>query len=1322
MRFSVEQKNGVRRILSLFLAFTVLFSSLANATPTNPPPPGSDPAKVEPATGAKVVGEGEFAGTEDISEQLTREGKNLPEAKSAEQELELLLSQIDSAGETDFPQKTPDAFNLARQKLTITTQRKGSAPEQKSYDLSRLNVTLPAVATGDFDKDVLVVIDRQAKTLSLVKMKDGVEQARQTIPNLDVISYARSKESMQFITYDGLVHVIDMAFARSRYVLFKTPIPVFTVGKLPNSAIADIENMKIGFVTRGLKLPNRMNKDAFIPVIDQELFDATGQANMRAQWNAGPAIVYKDNSPNDRELFRIYHRDVTNEQVKFGWAVLHSLAYAISPEGQSDATAILMRDQQVAQVSTAAETRLDTQSREALSAFTPEVTSQVQTRIRALSQGIGPTDKFMYEEAAQAFSQFAAKASQPAAPAPGGIIGKIKSFFNPNGRAEAAQEAADLANGVAAGDLGAQWQQLTDARVDESQKEQKNMFRRLVSNGGLRKIAYLTLGFGALDAAHQGAISVEQGNGPAWANHFAQSVYKVLPVLSDSAYRVTMFKGILVLGSLPFIHQAIGLFMARNDGWDFRKHLAKGGARIAAQLQFSFIARLAQLARQKTFITALRTGVNPFKTIRASSLSGQMAGLNEDVRPGVLNPFNNRNTMQTQVEQRNAVLEAKVKVARRQRAMAALVADMMLAEKFGIDPATVARAVKGDLTEEQVLQTAAEVKRIRSNPVFLKAHQKMQREVYYALEGMHAFKNDVANIPIEQIMGFYSTGRRAVQKLTGNGRLNAALGDLKNSWKDFVRGKAFKAVGNFGYGEYQFLSTVEPTKFVGEQSWSQFSADFWFSILEIPLVTERADLSRPHELAHSEHHFGYTTPGHWSDMGNQDIIYGVMVPAQIAQVYGDKAVEVRDERFQPLEWITLKSVTKPEAFLKGIWTWAKGAANVRRGNYGFIYTKDAIKKLKAIQMSFIMDFSCRILLAKQSAVAAVPAFIYSRLMGTWAYAWPWPIITRGNQVYEEQMDERNAELRAFQTGLSQGMRFSNETERDIAFNGLLNLYRKHSKLDSEFADMLNKIEAVIDVPAQQRIDAERAIKQSIGSVLRLKIAIERKDQPAIRRAYDELSRLQANNIPADANLNAQELLEFSVTNPPFKNSVNSAVPTLTNVIGAAVTTYLGTNMFVDLLRDHSWSEKIMSGVAISIPLYVSLFYAQKGLNNFATTLEYIRVRDLVPQKAFADAQAQIPKFKSLVEYAAWLKTQSSTSEVLRAETPEAIAQVIRQNSILVRGGEAAILAEINKGQRPTLNQIRSCGFELLGEQVTPMTRIEKIITAIKGTIRPPIAN
>jgi hypothetical protein len=1136
------------------------------------------------------------------------------------------------------------------------------------------------------------------------------------------------------IDSSGNIYAIDLAFARSRLVLFNTPIPVFTVGSIPDEIMPQIENLKASFVTRGLQPPTRVNANALIPVTEQQLFsressnssnDSSGlKINLEGQWKASPFIIYtEDRGVNDRELFGIYHREVTLEQFKLGFAILNLLAYAINPDGQSDDALNLLRDKKLAYTSNLIEKNLDVKTREAFMALTPQIVGQMTSRLSGISQSINnhknsqsKIDEFLFKEWQSSAVQLHERAMQ-------------------EGRSEEIRIAAQK------GDLGNHWQELI--QKPQPDKMKAHFFKRLVNKKNLKLMAAITAGYAAVVGAHLYGGAVIDGTGPAWAVHIANQLYSIMPeTLKNAEYRVTMFKGMHFLSTFLMFNILIGAATGKSFKWDdIKKTMATIGCRVSAKLQFNVLERFSRAMRQPTLFTALRSGVNPFAKVLPDSPAGQIANLSSPVRPGLNNPFLSPNKLKSKTELNNFVLEAKSKVNNRKKVMAALLADLVVAEQFGIDPVTLIMSEQTDITQLKFTESMNEVARLKTNEEFLKKWTALSHEVYFALNDVKDFKNDLSQIHQVQVLEFYKIAKAKAQEINrvqnSDSNLKKLLFNLKSKWHSVTEGGPFKAVGNFGYSQYQFLRHVEPTKFVSDQAWGQFWIDFLPTVVQIPLFGDRANISHPHELAHSEQNFGWTTPGHFSDMGNQYAVYSVQVPGGLAQVYGDQAVQITEGRYSPIENITYESIIDSENFMQGIWGWMKGAGNLPKAGYGYLAIKSFVKRIKAIQSGFIMDFSTRVFIAGQAASAALPAFVFMRAMAYWMYGWFWDPAVRGNQLYEDSLADKNNEFNDIKTQISKGLRLEDDELLKEGNTALNELYQKNEKIITELKKTLEPTIAYLEIPEADRAHAELFFSNYLGAVVRLEEAIIKEDFSAQEKAVLNLRSIyEKSQLPDELKNDAQALLEYSIAHPPFKNGVNTKVTTAINYLAGAVTTYLGTNMFVDLLRSHDWGPKIAEGAVLSAALYYTVYKAQRGIDNLAKTFDYIKLRKTVPVAAFEMAAANHPKFNNMTDYAEWIKKDPTSSDLIRNMDATKLAEILKQDMSVA--AQEQFLKRMNERQKPDLSEIKSCALLLSkkealqagdaymflrkpteGSKATPMTRKEKIKNLWKGLRKPP---
>ncbi len=1185
--------------------------------------------------------------------------------------IEQLAEELEAAaGTQNLPPESSNAFYLNNQSAFIRGE---------NFDLSRLNIELPSVAVSDFDKDIEIRADRVSKTLTFIKRDGEKVIASHTIRNIDIVSMARDKELLQMLDSKGQILAIDLAFSRSRMVLFKTPIPIFTVGELPDELKSRTEDLRVENVHRTKTAPFKsINKDAILPE-DLAPLAGTDASDPSKIWTAGDLLI---TTQNDREVYGLYNRNVTLENIQMGFGILHSLAYAISPEGQSDAANTIYKDEDTAKKATVIADQIDPSTRFALAAFTAPVMNEAMIRLGFIKNSMkNQRDQFLIDEWIKDFT-----------------AAKIKAE---TADAEARKQAvAPQQNGVKA--------------------FFKKTFDRLVSKDGLKKIVILGTFAGGTVGLHEGLNYAAGANATAWAVYAAAVTYSLMPILQNSAYRVTMAKGILSLSGIVLIDRIIAGIVGKFRSKSFMNAFVTFGIRTAAFVQFNLFNRLANFARQKTLFVALRNGVGPFAKVRTNSTVGQIAGLDKDTRPGLINPLSNSLEFKNKIEQKKRVIAAAALVENRRLALASLLANLVIAEKFGLDPATLIMAESGELKTEEILKFKKGIQQIQTNTILIERHKKIALEIADAIGDIPEYASDIFKFENgRRFAELYAKAKATAEEMNSRSELKTLATNFKLQWRNITQHRLARAIGNWGYSQYQFLSQVEPTDFVSKQSWEQYSADFIFTVIQTPLFGPRAHLEHPEDLAHAEGQLLYSTPGNLASVVEQRLIYGVSAPARLAQIYGDTAIQVREEMYDPIEYSKYQSTENPEGVFRGLWGWMKGAGNLTEAQYGSIFMKQLKRQFNAIQLSIIVAVVTRLVVMGQPLSNAAPAYLFSLLMSTWMYGWPWVPITRGNQLYGESVDKLNARFDGAKLLLSRGLRFKDDGQLQTGMNEILKIYNENSNSDQKLQKLISSAEQLAQIVDSDRIQFNAIFDDPNNSkyldlVANLKMAMTSKNETnapreGVSSAYEELKMFLESNEHSNSmgKLSPEELLAYSVEHPPFKNKINEKVSLMLNVVGSIVTTLLGNYMFVDLQHNHDWGPKLGAGFLTSFAIYTTIFQAQKRIDNLSKTLDYIELRNAIPRAAIEAVEKDHPKFTSIEDYAKWLKELPSSPEAVRNVDINALVALMNEEADSRFRGRQRLLNEINAAQKPSLGEYKSCAALFKKEPTQPMSRAEK---------------
>lgn len=1123
------------------------------------------PAAPEQSLVDRIISEG-------LDDKVVIEGRVRVEADIAE---------LEAARETDLPSRYTDAFHLTQQTLEVPS-------DNARYDLSSMRIGLPEMSP-DFEKEVSVEVDREAKTIAIVAKRGGKVLGKHVL-KFDVLAFAKDKEMLQFVDSKGKIYVLDMIFARK--AAFKVPLPVFEVAQLPASALG--KPLQASFATRGLKPHDVVAVDAIVPM----------DVKSKSVYSAGDFVVISERANGTRELVGDYNRGVSQMQMHTGNAVVSILASMVAPQDDKNISREAMSNLADPLIEAKAKEtagELDPITREAFAAFPQDSVAQMLKRSRSNAQRAdAQRDKYSYDDWFSDFQQIQGRAQKEL-----DAIADVK-------KAKAAERAADIRAQIESGDLGAEWQAYAKDAV-ASTMPKPSMFYRVMTHKAMKTLAVIAAG----TAFTAGFLSLADGHGPIWAVEYASRLYQHYwpAVLKDATYRITLLKSSLALSAFMPALWVAGSLYGGAKGWNFKRTLATAGIRIYAALQLPFLARIAKAARQPNFIAALRLGLNPFMKVSKNSALGKELLLTEDVRPGIVTGAGVERGREMKFK--NAVLTQVAIQKNRARAYSLLLAALVVGEKNGIDPATMLLAQSGKLDN-------ASVNEVLSQEKFRQEWMKAAREIALTVQDMKAGKAiDFSNSTPEELEADIDAAKATVKRMQDRGLTESALAELKVRWRSFGD-RAAKAIGNFGHEEWVFLHEVEPGEFIQNSQWKQFIIDYGLSVGQMAVIGGRADLSDPKDLAASEKGFLWTNPAHFGDMGEQVAIYGISVPAGMAQMY-QKDAEPAESLYDPIERITHEGNIRPDSLVRGMGAWVKAIFNLKEANYGFYFYKGLMRKMRSIQASFVMSFLSRVLLAHQEVNQALSAFVFVTIWGNWSYGWLWQPVNRGNQIYEEKFEVLNEMFLQAKSKLGQALRINDAAQRDQGYTQLAKLYERHynEATPEQLQNDLNKIERFLDIAPESRIKIEAGFSEAIAPIAMLmNIPMKGKNEADIQKGYDILRRSYGVEMePQLRELNARSMLELALKYPPFRNKAHPLVTWFATTLGSVATTYYATALYVSSYDPKHMTLKTISDFAVtSGALYAGTYFGQKAINAISERVRYIREYN----KAAAEGKTEVP--------------------------------------------------------------------------------------------------
>ncbi|MCC6277099.1 MAG: hypothetical protein IT289_04190, partial [Oligoflexia bacterium] len=552
---------------------------------------------------------------------------------------------------------------------------------------------------------------------------------------------------------------------------------------------------------------------------------------------------------------------------------------------------------------------------------------------------------------------------------------------------------------------------------------------------------------------------------------------------------------------------------------------------------------LAKLTRQPNLIKAMELGFNPLVPQKHEGKWGF---------PALSNPFSSADP-----QIKSAQLDAKANEVNRRLALAWALSAIVLGHDAGIDPATLTV-----LASEGGVDLAT----LEKNGIdgeFFKKWSRSAEELQYTLSTTNFNGKDVRQLNPQELQEAINLARSTIDRVQSRKGLRKLLADLRLTWRASSK-HLFKHTATWGVAETKFLRNVEPNDFVTSQFWKQFFVDYLLAIVQMGLIGDRAKLEHPDHLAASKDHALWTTPGHRADMIDQVRIYGINVPSSMALVY-QKEAAITEDQYEPIESITLRGHLRSDGLFKGLWSWTKGAANIYEANYGGIWLRGLVKSLKTIQAGFFWAMLARVAFGGQHFAAAVPAWLYTFMWGTWQYGWLWTPINRGNQIYGERLEGLSARLSNLKSRMGQGLRLQDDPQLASAYMELTQLYKESgSGWTKLFEDGVPFARAVLENPESP--EAQAALR--------------------------------------DLRWQGQVALNITEGRPPVITQPHPRVEWATTLFGAIVTTYWATTMSVQSFRsDINWWTKLPEVALASAALYTVTYFAPQILKKITDTLK-----------------------------------------------------------------------------------------------------------------------
>lgn len=637
---------------------------------------------------------------------------------------------------------------------------------------------------------------------------------------------------------------------------------------------------------------------------------------------------------------------------------------------------------------------------------------------------------------------------------------------------------------------------------------------------------------------------------------------------------------------------------------DFQR-VTSAGLRAYSYLVYPYLREIIEKTlRQRAFLSAYEHGINPFRRINRNSEVGKALGLERSEFVGLSNPFaemkpldyakravdptgvfilNNEAVNTTERKQRiqSALEQQNVRL----QSLAWMLATLVVSNKSGIDPATL-------LQVSETRATPEDLRAIFNDPKKQREWELLSSEIEKDLRSRNALsiRQEVSSLSPEKIAEFYAAAQEAADKISKQSefRQNVAL-----RWKK-VKSAPMNAF-NFlflqnGRSDALFLRSLVADRFVSNQVNQEFRYDHLMVVLVSAFIGKRADLSNPSKLSAEAGGFMWTSHEHNYDMVMNTFAHFFVSGASLALVF-QKLRALEETRYMPKETLTYTSDPRKEGLLRGIGNWLSFGYGERekdfgrddraertnlfqkgvnyaynfgtQGDIGGIMVKRVFKRLNTIQAGLSLAVTFRTIIGGQDFVTAMSAWALMFMAGHWFYGWIWDPIQRGNQMIEERISRNDREFEAAKFKIHRGLKENDIELVQKGYDEMRALYEKHNPkviqqlkaiAETEFNNQLREAygeRATVEPSSQNEflgIYAKLAAAKKAGNEAEFKRGIELLRKTLIeKQGYDRAEV---------AKLNAQSILEFSLSNAPVYTHPNKFLSDIFTITGGFATTVM----------------------------------------------------------------------------------------------------------------------------------------------------------------------
>ncbi|MEI7974243.1 MAG: S-adenosylmethionine:tRNA ribosyltransferase-isomerase, partial [Bdellovibrio sp.] len=422
----------------------------------------------------------------------------------------------------------------------------------------------------------------------------------------------------------------------------------------------------------------------------------------------------------------------------------------------------------------------------------------------------------------------------------------------------------------------------------------------------------------------------------------------------------------------------------------------------------------------QNILEAWRAGLgNPLARYNGDSTFGKKLGLNpgEKVSVGVMNPFKSSPEREQQKEQM-LKLRTNLQYQKRQSfRLASVLVNIVLAKEMGLDPSTLLLLQNGlmDLDTLKKFQSDPQIRSQWKRGVFA-----VQQEIWQMLKEKDDFRLD--QIDSEGFLDLLKDAQINVQKVNQSGISRRLLEDITRE-SSLVARQFLAGVANFGRSDHLFLKGLIASPFVGRQTAQEAISDHAILVGMNSFYTLRADPEHIEKLAYSES----GAPMHYFNVTMNTIVHLLMAGPRRALVY-QSIKEGVETNYLPIQSTLLSVAAKPEQFFRGFMHWTTELIKLPRSNVGSYYVKEAIKQVTTAQAGLILALIGRSYVGEMPLGTALNTTLFYWVASMIGFAWPWALVSRGNNMEEARLARESRRHRLAIENLGKALQQKNESE------------------------------------------------------------------------------------------------------------------------------------------------------------------------------------------------------------------------------------------------------------------------------------------------------